>query len=173
MDFLIHCVITHNCYSFRCSYGPNMTSGNIPSSQSLCPWTYVCHSWAHPCFLAQGIPRPGSGKESTCQCRRCEFDPWVWKIPWKREWLSTPVFLPGESHGQRKLMGHSPWGHKESDLTERPIWKQDFLKCKRTFVPQRKKNLSCFSILKMIFPIKCQKNKSGIPWFLVNKMKFN
>ena len=89
-----------------------------------------------------------------------------------------PVFLPGESHGQRKLMGHSPWGHKESDLTERPIWKQDFLKCKRNFVPQRKKNLSCFSILKMIFPIKCKKNLSQayldflwIKWNSTNDMR--
>ena len=42
------------------------------------------------------------------------FDPWVGKIPWRKEWQPTPVFLPGESHGQR-----SPWGHKESDTTER------------------------------------------------------
>ena len=40
------------------------------------------------------------------------------KIPWRREWLPTPVFLPGESHGQRSLVGYSPWGHKESDTTE-------------------------------------------------------
>ena len=35
--------------------------------------------------------------------------------PWRRQWQSTPVFLPGESHGQRSLVGYSPWGHKESD----------------------------------------------------------
>ena len=40
------------------------------------------------------------------------------KIPWRREWLPTPVFLPGEFHGQRSLVGFSPWGHKESDMTE-------------------------------------------------------
>ena len=45
------------------------------------------------------------GKESACQCRRCEFDPWVGKIPWRRKWQPTPVFLPGESHGQRSLVG--------------------------------------------------------------------
>ena len=44
-----------------------------------------------------------SGKEFACQWRRCGFDPWVRKIPWERKWLSTPVFLPGESHGQRCL----------------------------------------------------------------------
>ena len=39
------------------------------------------------------------------------------EIPWRREWLPTPVFLPGESHGQRSLVGYSPWGLKESDAT--------------------------------------------------------
>ena len=43
----------------------------------------------------------------------------VRKIPWRREWLPTPVFLPGESHRQRSLVGYSPWGHEESDTTER------------------------------------------------------
>ena len=40
------------------------------------------------------------------------FDPWVRKISWRRGWLSTAVFLPGEFHGQRSLVGYSPWGHK-------------------------------------------------------------
>ena len=51
------------------------------------------------------------------QCRRPRFYPWVGKIPWRREWLPTPVSLPGESHGQRSLTGYSPWGHTESDTT--------------------------------------------------------
>ena len=46
------------------------------------------------------------------------FDPWVRQIPWRREWLPTPVFLPGGFHGQRSLVGNSPWDHKESDTTE-------------------------------------------------------
>ena len=58
------------------------------------------------------------GKESTCQCRRCEFDPWVLKIPWRRKWQPTPGFLPGKSYGQRSLVGYSPWGHKKLDTTE-------------------------------------------------------
>ena len=53
------------------------------------------------------------------QCGRSGFDPWVGKIPWRREQQPTPVFLPGEFHGQRRLAGYSPWGHKESDTTER------------------------------------------------------
>ena len=47
------------------------------------------------------------------------FDPWVGKIPWRRKWQPTPVVLPGESHGQRSLVGYSPWGRKEWDTTER------------------------------------------------------
>ena len=52
------------------------------------------------------------------QCRRPGFEPWVGKIPWRRKWQSTPVPLPGKSHGQRSLVGSSPWGRKESDTTE-------------------------------------------------------
>ena len=48
--------------------------------------------------------------------KRCGFDPWVWKIPWRRAWQPTPVFLPGESHGQRSLVDYSPWGCKEWDM---------------------------------------------------------
>ena len=51
------------------------------------------------------------------QCRRPGFDPWVRKISWRREWLLTPVFLLGEFHGQRSLVGYSPWGCKELDMT--------------------------------------------------------
>ena len=62
-----------------------------------------------------------SSKEPTCQCRRYKrhgFDPWVGKLPWRRKWQPTPVFLPGKSHGQRSLAGCSPWGHEELDVIE-------------------------------------------------------
>ena len=70
------------------------------------------------------IGRTGSasGKESACQHRRCRilgFDPWVGKIPWRRKWQYTPVFLPGKSHGQRSLVGHSPWGCKSRTRLKR------------------------------------------------------
>ena len=68
-----------------------------------------------------GFPGGTSGKEPACQCRRCKncrFNPWVGQIPWRRAWQPTPIFLPGESHGQRSLEGYSPWGHRESDMTE-------------------------------------------------------
>ena len=49
---------------------------------------------------------------------RCGFDSWVRKVPWRRTWQPTPVFLPGEPHGQRSLASNSPWGRTESDTTE-------------------------------------------------------
>ena len=49
------------------------------------------------------------------------FDPWVGKIPWRRKWQPTPIFLPEEFHGQRSLAGYNSWGHKESDMTEQLI----------------------------------------------------
>ena len=58
-----------------------------------------------------GSPGGASGKEAACTCRRHRrrgFDPWVGKIPWRRARQPTPVFLPGESHGQRSLAGYSP-----------------------------------------------------------------
>ena len=60
------------------------------------------------CMVDIGLRCWLSGKESACQCRRRGFDPWVRKIPWRRNWQSTPVFLSGKSHGQRSLAGYSP-----------------------------------------------------------------
>ena len=54
-----------------------------------------------------GFPDSSADKESTCQCRRPGFNPWVRKIPWRRAWQATPVLLPGESQGQRNLAGYS------------------------------------------------------------------
>ena len=70
--------------------------------------------------MAAGFPGTSS-KESTCQCRRRKrgrFDPWVREIPWRRAWQPVPVFLPGESPGQRSLVGYNPQDHKELDRTE-------------------------------------------------------
>ena len=67
----------------------------------------------HACYGYLMLPGWLSGKEPICQCRRRGFDPWVGKIPWRRKWQPTPVFLPGKSHGQRSLAGYSPWGSKE------------------------------------------------------------
>ena len=80
-------------------------------------WVYFCLA----IYSCLNFPGGSSGKESTCQCRRWRrsgFSPWVGKIPWRRKWQPTPVFLPGEAYGQRRLAGYSPWGHKESVTTE-------------------------------------------------------
>ena len=55
-----------------------------------------------------GFPSGSDSKESACQCRKPGFDPWARKICWRRKWQPTPVFLPGEFHGQRRLEGYSP-----------------------------------------------------------------
>ena len=70
---------------------------------------------------SEGFPGGASGKESTCNAgdsNRIGFSSWVGKIHWRRKWQPTPLFLPGESHRQRSLMGYIPWGRKESDMTE-------------------------------------------------------
>ena len=72
-------------------------------------------------LVVRAFPRGLSVKESSCQCRRlrrCGFNPWFRKIPWWRNSQSTPIFLPEKFHGQRSLVGCSPWGCKESYMTE-------------------------------------------------------
>ena len=71
-------------------------------------------------------------------CRRPQFNPEVGKIPWRREQLPTPVFLPGDFYGQRSLAGYSPWGCKELDTTEQlslslTIFKHTFLSQTQVF----------------------------------------
>ena len=74
-------------------------------------WTVSARSVTPACVGGndrRGVPGDASGKGPVCQCRRlkrCRFDPWMQKIPWRRAWQPTPVFLPGESHGQRSLAG--------------------------------------------------------------------
>ena len=62
-------------------------------------------------LVAQRVKNPPAMQEP-------KFDPWVGKISWRRKWQPTPVFLPGESHGQGSLAGYSPWVPKELDTTE-------------------------------------------------------
>ena len=65
----------------------------------------LCFFWHLPPLVAQTV------KKFCLQCRSPEFDPWVAKIFWRREWPPTPVSLPGESHGQKSLTGYSSWNH--------------------------------------------------------------
>ena len=64
----------------------------------------ICHCLDIACF-----PGSSSGTEPSCQCRRhkrCRFDPWGRRFPWRGTWQPTPVFLPGKSHGQRSVAGY-------------------------------------------------------------------
>ena len=81
--------------------------GTHVAASGTCGWWEV--SASHRVGLSMGFP---GGKEPTCQCRRCRFDPQVRKIPWRRKWQPTQIFLPGEPRRQRSLPGYSPWGFK-------------------------------------------------------------
>ena len=81
--------------------------------KTLCSSTFRKFS-----FIFCLFPSGSDGKESACHEGRPGFDSWVWKIPWRRKWQPTPVFLPGKSPGQRSLVGYSPWGPKELGTTE-------------------------------------------------------
>ena len=107
---ILHCVyVPQLSYPFVCWW----TSRLLP-----CPGCYkqCCNEhWGTHVSFNQCFNKPSrwhSGKESACQYRRPRFDPWVGKIPWRRKWQSTSVFLPRKSHGQRSLAGYSPWSHK-------------------------------------------------------------
>jgi len=84
-------------------------------------WTEEIYRNIQHLFSFKGLPRWLSSKEPACRSRRHRrhgFDTWVRKISWREKWQPTPVFLPGESHGQRNLAGYSPWSHKELEMTE-------------------------------------------------------
>ena len=86
-----------------------------------------------------GFPGYNCGKEPTCPSMRhksLRLDPWVAKMPRRRAWQPSPLFMPGESHGQRILGGYSPQGHTESDTTKATQHAKGMLS-----------NLLCFSVL--------------------------
>ena len=90
--------------------------------QELLPWSvkpfrnkYFQRENICVCIYVFGLPWWLNGKRICLQWRRCRFHPWIRKIPRRKKWQLTPLFLPGKSHGQRNLSGYSPWGCKESD----------------------------------------------------------
>ena len=94
-----------------------------------------------------------SGKDPACQCKiikRCRFNPWVKKIPWRRAWQSTPVFLLGESHGQRRLADYSPQGRNELNMTEVTLY-TIFIVAAPFYSPT--KNLGGFNFLHILTSI--------------------
>ena len=88
----------------------------------------VSHQWRDRCGIQTAVFSSSSAikwaslvaqmVKNLCAMQETGFEPCVGKMPWRRKWQPTPVFLPGESHGWRSLAGHSPLGHKESDTTE-------------------------------------------------------
>ena len=87
---------------------PGVQSDLRPSSQ----W-YIWNIGASQVAIVVNNPPANAGRY-----KRREFNPWFRKIPCRRAQQSAPIFLPGESHGQRNLAGYSPWGRKQSDTTE-------------------------------------------------------
>ena len=103
-------------YKVRKSVALYLKYNISPFSSQVSKHQIVCGGSSY-----MGFPGGASSEEPTCQRRRHRrraFNSWVLKIPWRRAWKLTPVFLPGEAHGQRSLAGYSPQGDKESDTTE-------------------------------------------------------
>ena len=81
----------------------------------------------------------------------CRFDSWVRKIPWRRKWQATSVFLPWKSHGQRSLAGYSPWGCKEPDMAEQlSIANVTWLSAEFSFFVRAVNQLSVSSVLEIL-----------------------
>ena len=92
----------------------------MPSSRgSFQPRDQTCVSCIAGGFFTTELPGKHSsiGKESACNAGDLGSIPGLGRFPWRRKWQSIPVLLRGKSHGQRSLMGYSPWGRKESDTT--------------------------------------------------------
>ena len=115
------------------------------------------------------------------------FDPCVGKIPWRRAWPPTPVFLPGESHGQRSLAGYSPWSRKELDMTEQLnsnsislLWKSVVMNTIHTHTHTSSPNFMSMYLEKMlnvILAVRIQENTKrlihhGQGWFIPEIEKY-
>ena len=79
---------------------------------------HACILFMQICTDYRGLPGGSDDKGSPCNAGDTGFEPWVRKIPWRREWLPTLVFMPGESHGHQSIEGYWPWGPKESYVTK-------------------------------------------------------
>ena len=106
----------------------NLTENTNGTNQDSNEWDPLRSLKTSSVMVAKLVPAPRndchnalrqwlSDKGSVRQCWRCKFDPWVRNIPWRRKWQLNPVFLPGKSHGQRSLVGYSPWGLKRVDTS--------------------------------------------------------
>ena len=99
--------------SSECHFGHSISKMNLH---------YWCWLWS-----PGGFPSSSNGKESAWNAGDEGLIPGSGRSPWRREWQPTPVFLPGEFHGQRSLVSYCPWGHRESDTTKRlTLWSPDW-----------------------------------------------
>ena len=139
-------MLSQGCMNIHFPNSHPQFGGNIwyHSMLSLIFWQFALWEIAfHYCLCLHWNFPVGRDGESIClQCRRLRFDPWVGKIPWRRKWQPTPVFLPGKSHGRRSLVDYSPWGCKESDTRGATSLLQ---------LPVRLKISSCFLVIFLIF----------------------
>ena len=145
------------------------------SASGLAPPIASC---ATPDLLASTSPEVASwggsnGKEADCQFRRrkrCRLNPWVGKIPWRRAWQSIPVFLPGKSHGQRSLVGYSPWGcrvrHHWSNSPHNHVHLQELHPWHNYW---EREGISAWEVEAFDFPfwlLACQKKRCSSSWTL-------
>ena len=93
----------HGLYSPWNSPGQNTGVGSLSLLQGIFPTQGSNPGLPHRRWMLSQLSPKG----------RCRFNPWVRKIPWRRKWQPTSVFLPGKSHGQRSLVGYSPWSLKK------------------------------------------------------------
>ena len=113
-------VIVHSVFCYYCYSGPRTFQRGQCDKVWKLPIGFAISSWwSYKWQLIWVVIKTKTGllwwlcgKESTCQCKRHRFNPWVGTIPWRKKWQPTPLFLSGKSHEQRSLVGYSPWGHK-------------------------------------------------------------
>ena len=130
----------------RCSWEISL-EGPTHRRRRVSPFYFLSCS-LRPLAPAWGFLGGSDGQDICLQCERPGFDPWLGKIPWRRAWQPAPVFLPGESHGQGSLVGYSPWGCQELDMTERlafsaPVCFKPCFKVMLVRAGQTKSMLSC------------------------------
>ena len=109
-----------NLFQYSCLGNPMDRGAWQAKVQGIARVGYNLVTKSLPLLSQQHFCFPGGldGKESACNAGDPGLILGVGKIPWRREWLSTPVPLPGEFHGWRGLKGYHPWGRKELDTTE-------------------------------------------------------
>ena len=109
-----------NSDSVCLEWSPGLCIWNQPSKSFCCRW--CTHNTLETLLWEMDFPGGASGKGSACRCRRCGFHPCIQKIPWRRKWQPTSVFLPGKFHAQRSLAGYSPWGCKSQTRLSMYLW---------------------------------------------------